>query len=71
MQEKPSRLRTEREVHQGSPWLLVRPSRFLFARKEGWECARLPSMDTSVGTSGELLSGESEWRPVPRSLGVG
>ena len=26
-------------------------------------------MGTSVGTSGELLSGESEWRPVSRSLG--
>ena len=28
-------------------------------------------MGTSVGISGELLSGESEWRPMPRSLGDG
>ena len=31
----------------------------------------LPRLDTSIPTSGELLAGGSEWRPVPRSLGVG
>ena len=41
-------------------------------RSEGEvECVRLPSMGMSVDTSGELLSGESEWKPVPRSLGDG
>ena len=42
-----------------------------FRSKGGVECARLPSVGTSGGTSGELLSGKSEWRPVPRSLGDG
>ena len=42
-----------------------------FRLEGGVECVRLPSVGTSVGTSGELLSGKSEWRPVPRSLGDG
>ena len=37
----------------------------------GVEYARLPSVGTSYDTSGELLSGKSEWRPVPHSIGVG
>ena len=31
----------------------------------------LPSVGASSDTSGELLSGKSEWRPVPHSIGVG
>ena len=42
-----------------------------FHSEGGVECARLPLVGISVGTSGELLSGKSEWRPVPRSLGDG
>ena len=42
LQEEPSSLRTEREVRQGSSWLLVRPSRFLFAWKEGWNVPGYP-----------------------------
>ena len=42
-----------------------------FRSERGVEYAKLPSMGTSGGISGELLSGESEWRPVPCSLGVG
>ena len=35
------------------------------------EYARLPSVGASSDTSGELLSGKSEWRPVLHSIGVG
>ena len=35
MQEEPPSLRAEREGDQEFPWLFVRPSRILFARKEG------------------------------------
>ena len=31
----------------------------------------LPSVGASSDTPGELLSGKSEWRPEPHSLGVG
>ena len=36
----------------------------------GVEYARLPSMGASGDTSGELLLGKSEWRPMPHSIGV-
>ena len=42
-----------------------------FRSEGGVEYARLPSMGASDGISGELLSGKSEWRPEPHSLGVG
>ena len=123
LQGEPPSLCTEREGDQEFPWLFIRPSRILFARKEGLfaepfardtrslglgkvagralepphvargrsgvplafyttlahpfrseggvECVRLPSVGSSSDTSGELLSGKSEWRPVPHSLGVG
>ena len=123
LREEPLSLRLEREGRQGFTRLFVRPSRFLFARKEGSYCrapscaspsrwasamfcrksplasarskravrdspdfstlalpfrseggvedAMLPSVGASDDISGELLSGKSEWRPVPRSLGVG
>ena len=41
-----------------------------FRSEGGVEYARLPSVGASGDTTGELLSGESEWRPVTRSLGV-
>ena len=43
----------------------------LFHSEGGVEYARLPSVGASGDTSGELLSGKSEWRPVPHSIGVG
>ena len=42
-----------------------------FHSEGGVEYARLPSVGASGDTSGELLSGKSEWRPVPHSIGVG
>jgi hypothetical protein len=42
-----------------------------FRSEEGVEYTRLPSVGASGDTSGELLSGKSEWRPVPHSIGVG
>ena len=42
-----------------------------FFSEGGVEYARLPSVGTSGDIFGELLLGKSEWRPVPRSLGVG
>ena len=38
LQEEPPSLYTGREGHQELPYLFVRPSRFLFARKEGLFC---------------------------------
>ena len=42
-----------------------------FRSEGGVEYARLPSVGASDDISDELLSGKSEWRPVPHSLGVG
>ena len=42
-----------------------------FPLEGGVEHAKLPSMGASSDISGELLSGKSEWRPVPHSIGVG
>ena len=42
-----------------------------FRSEGGVEHARLPSEGASDDISGELLSGKSEWRPVPHSIGVG
>ena len=41
-----------------------------FRSEGGVECARLPSVGASSDTSDELLSGKSEWRPMPHSIGV-
>ena len=41
-----------------------------FRSEGGVEYARLPSVGASSDTSDELLSGKSEWRPVPHSIGV-
>ena len=40
-----------------------------FCSEGGVEYARLPSVGASGDTSGELLSGKSEWRSVPHSIG--
>ena len=42
MQEEPLSLCTKQEGRQGFPWLFVRPSRFLFAQKEGWNVPGYP-----------------------------
>ena len=59
------------EVRQGFPWLFYTTLALPFRSEGGVEYARLPSMGASVGISGELLSGKSEWRPMPHSIGVG
>ena len=47
-QEEPPSLCTEREGDQGFPWLFVRPSRILFARKEGWNMPGYPQWARAV-----------------------
>ena len=42
-----------------------------FCSEGGVKHAKLPSVGASSDISGELLSGKSEWRPVPHSIGVG
>ena len=42
-----------------------------FRSEGGVEHVKLPSVGASSDISGELLSGQSKWRPVPRSIGVG
>ena len=48
LQEEPPSLRAEREGDQEFPWLFVRPSRFLFARKEGWNTPGYPRWARAV-----------------------
>ena len=71
LQEEPPSLCAEEEGDQEFPYLfwvaLVHP----FHLKGGVEYARLPSVGTRSDTSDELLSGKSEWRPVPHLIGVG
>ena len=59
------------EVRQGFPWLFYTTLALPFRSEGGVECARLPSVGTSGDTFGELLSGKSEWRPMPHSIRVG
>ena len=68
MQEEPLSLCMEQEGDQEFPCLFCVALTHPFRLERGVEYTRLPSTGTSVGTSGELLSGESEWRPVPRLL---
>ena len=56
---------------RGSPWLFYTTLALPFCSEGGVEYVRLPSMGASSGTSVELLSGKSKWRPEPRSLEVG
>ena len=55
----------------GVPLAFYATLRHPFRLEGGVEYVRLPSVGTSGDTSGELLSGKSEWRPVPHSIGVG
>ena len=65
LQEEPLSLYKERGAIRSSPDFLCDP------RASGVEYVRLPSVGVSGDTFGELLSGKSEWRPVPHSIGVG
>ena len=71
LRKEPLSLRLEREGRQGFSRLFCTTLMLPFRSKGGVERASLPSVGTSGGTSGELLSGKSEWRPMPHSLGVG
>jgi len=61
----------EREGDQEFPCLFCATLAHPFHSKGGVKYAKLPSMGASDDTSGELLSGKSEWRPMPHSIGVG
>ena len=71
LQEEPSSLRPEQEGGQEFPCLFCAALAHPFRSEGGVECARLPSVGMSSDTSGELLLGKSEWRPMPHSIGVG
>ena len=58
LREEPLSLRLEREGRQGFTRLFVRPSRFLFARKEGLYCRPLVCEPKSLGL-GNVLQEES------------
>ena len=62
--------RKEQEDDQEFPCLFCIALTHPFCSKGGVEGAMLPSVGASSDTSGKLLSGKSEWRPEPRSLGV-
>ena len=59
-----SSLRAEREVRRGSSDFGYDPHAS-FRSEGGVECAMLPSMGTSVDTSGELLLGSPSRGPSP------
>ena len=42
-----------------------------FRLEGGMEHAKLALVGTSSDIFGEVLSGQSEWRPVPHSIGLG
>ena len=67
--KKPSSLRTEREVRQGSPDFGYDPHAS-FRSEGGVKRAMLPSMGTSVDTSGELLAGSPSGGPSPVRWGT-
>ena len=70
-QEEPPSLCSEQESDQEFSYLFCAVLAHPFRLEGGVECARLPSVGASSDTSDELLSGKSEWRPVPHSVGVG
>ena len=70
LQEEPPSLCAEQEGDQEFPCLFCAALAYAFHLEGGVECARLPSMGASSDTSSELLSGNSEWRSVPYSVGV-
>ena len=71
LQEEPPSLYSEQEGNQEFLCLFCAALAHPFHSEGGVEYARLPSVGASGDTSGELLSGKSEWRPVPHSIGVG
>ena len=71
LQDEPPSLCSKQEGDQGFPYLFCVALRHPFRLEGGVEDAMLPSVGASSDTSGELLSGKSEWRPVPHSIGVG
>ena len=71
LQEEPSSLCSEQEGDQEFPCLFCVVLVYPFRSEGGVECARLPLVGASSDTSDELLSGKSEWRPVPHSIWVG
>ena len=65
LQEEPPSLRMEREGDQEFPWLFVRPSRILFARKEGlfaepFACEPRPLVSSSLQEEPPSLRAERE-----------
>ena len=71
MQEEPPSLWSEQEGDQEFLCLFCVALAHPFRSEGGVEYGRLPSVGASSDTSDELLSGKSEWRPMPRSLGDG
>ena len=70
MQEEPPSLYAEQEGDQEFSCLFWVALAHPFHSEGGVEYARLPSVDASSDTFGELLSGKSKWRPMPHSIGV-
>ena len=68
---EPLSLCSEQEGDQEFPYLFYATLTHPFRSEGGVEYARLPSVGASGDTSDELLSGKSEWRPMPHSIGVG
>ena len=68
LQEEPSSLCAEQEGDQEFSYLFWASLAHPFRLEGGVEDAMLPSVGASSDTSGELLSGKSEWRPM---IGVG
>ena len=71
LQEEPPSLYTKQEGDQEFPCLFCAALAHPFRSEGGVEYARLHLVGVSSDTSGELLPGKSEWRPMPHSIGVG
>ena len=71
LQEEPLSLCAEQEGDREFPYLFCAALTHPFCSEGGVEDATLPSVGASSDTSDELLSGKSEWRPLPHSIGVG
>ena len=71
LQEEPPSLCAEQEGDQEFPCPFWAALAHPFRSEGEVEYARLPLVGASSDTSGELLLGKSEWRPMPHSMGVG
>ena len=71
LQEEPPSLLHGARGRSGVPLAFYVTLAHPFQSEGGVEYVRLPSVGVSGDTSGELLSGKSEWRPMPHSIGVG